>query len=398
MSNSLFRAAAAALVIGLAAHGAAAQAQGKSEIVFGYSVSLSGKFSTEGADTHRAYQMWAEEVNKRGGIEVKQFGRKLPVKLVHYDDTSDTNAALRNYERLMSRDQVDGLFSPWGSGINFAITAVTEKNKYPIVLSSAAADSIFNRGFKYIFGATQLASTLFNGLADYIIANKSEIRTVAIAHENFLFTQSLRSAFLPRLEKGGVKVVVDEQYPLGGQDFTTVLTRMKAANPDAVVAINIMPSSVYFTRQMAEIGLKPKLYAVNIGPMFQHDFIEKLGAASENIMENGFWHPDLPYEGARRFFDAYTAKYNRIPSTDAAYAHIATQVMQQAIEQAGTLEREKIAQTLRAGKFNTILGPYEYDERGANKQQLSFVAQVQDGKRVIVWPKEIAKAPAKLVK
>lgn len=397
MLNRFFT-VAAALVIGLAAHGGAAQAQGKSEIVFGYSVSLTGRFSTEGADTHRAYQMWAEEVNKGGGIEVKQFGRKLPVKLVHYDDTSDTNAALRNYERLMSRDQVDGLFSPWGSGINFAITAVTEKNKYPMVLSSAAADAIFNRGFKYIFGATQLASNLFNGLADYIIANKNEIRTVAIAHENFLFTQSLRSAFVPRLEKGGVKVVVDEQYPLGGQDFTSVLTRIKAANPDAVVAINIMPSSVYFTRQMAEVGLKPKLYAVNIGPMFQQDFIEKLGPASENIMENGFWHPDLPFEGARRFFEAYTAKYKRTPSTDAAYAHISTQMMQQAIEQAGTLDREKLAQTLRTGKFNTILGPYEFDERGANKQQLSFVAQVQGGKRVIVWPKEVATAPARLAK
>jgi branched-chain amino acid transport system substrate-binding protein len=148
MSNLFFRAVAAALVIGVAAHSVVAEAQNKSEIVFGYSVSLTGRFSTEGSDTHRAYQMWAEDVNKRGGIEVKQFGRKLPVKLVHYDDTSDTNAALRNYERLMSRDQVDGLFSPWGSGINFAITAVTEKNKYPIVLSSAAADSIFNRGFK----------------------------------------------------------------------------------------------------------------------------------------------------------------------------------------------------------------------------------------------------------
>jgi len=72
--------------------------------------------------------------------------------------------------------------------------------------------------------------------------------------------------------------------------------------------------------------------------------------------------------------------------------------MQQAIEQSGTLDREKIAQTLRTGKFDTILGNYEYDERGANKQQLSFVAQVQDGKRVIVWPKEVAKAQAKLVK
>jgi branched-chain amino acid transport system substrate-binding protein len=157
-----------------------------------------------------------------------------------------------------------------------------------------------------------------------------------------------------------------------------------------------MPSSVYVTRQMHEIGFKPKLYSVNIGPMFTDEFLGKLGGISEGIIESGFWSPDLPYEGAREFFEAMTAKYNKHPSTDAAYAHIAVQVLQQAIEQAGTLDREKINQTLHSGKFSTILGPYEYDERGVNKHQMVFLCQVQDGKRVIVWPKEVAKAAPRL--
>jgi len=388
---------AAAFVVALVSQAGSVFAQGaKNEIVIGYSVSLTGKFGTEGSDMHRAYQLWAEEVNKQGGIDVKQSGKKLPVKLTHYDDSSDTNTALRNYERLMSRDAVDVLFSPWGSGINFAVTSLTEKSKYPMVLSSAASDAIFNRGFKYIFASTQMASTLFNGLADLIAANKGEIKTVAIVYENFLFTQSLRKAVLPRLEKAGIKVVADEQYPLGGQDFTSLLTKIKSEKPDAFIAINIMPASVYITRQMAEAGLKPKLYAVNIGPMYRQEFVEKLGAQSENILENGFWHHDLPYEGAKKFYEQYEARYKRPPSTDAAYGYISGQIMRQAIEQAGTLDREKIAGVLRGGKFGTVLGTYEYDERGVNKQQLSFVAQVQGGKRVIVWPKEIATATPRL--
>jgi branched-chain amino acid transport system substrate-binding protein len=386
----------AAFAVALFSQSGAALAQAKNEIVIGYSVSLTGKFSTEGSDTHRAYQLWAEEVNKQGGIQVKSLGKKLPVKLVHYDDTSDTNAALRNYERLMSRDNVDHVFSPWGSGINFAISALTEKNKYPIVLSSAASDPIFNRGFKYIFECTQLASNLYNGLVEYIAASKGEIKTVAIAYENFLFTQTLRTSLVPKLEKLGVKVVADEQYPLGGQDFTSLLTKIKAAKPDAFIAVNIMPSSVYLTRQMAEVGFKPKLYSVNIGPMYQQEFVEKLGAVAENIVENGFWHQDLPYQGAKQFYDTYVAKYKRPPSTDAAYGYISSQIMQQAIEQAGVLDREKVTGTLRSGKFSTILGPYEYDEKGISKSQLSFLAQIQNGKRVIVWPKDVANATVKL--
>lgn len=372
-----------------------ANAQRKSEILIGYSISLTGKFSTEGSDTHRAYQMWAEEVNKQGGIAVKESGGKLPVKLVEYDDASDTNTAIRNYERLISKDQVDLVFSPWGSGHNFAITSLTEKNKYPIILTAAGSDRIFQRNFKYIFQTTQLASNLYDATVDYFKTQKDRIKTVAIAYENFLFTQSLHDALLAKLKQQGIQVVADEQYPMGGQDFTSMLTKIKAAKPDAFILINIMPSSVYVTRQMVEVGFKPKYYSVNIGPMFTEEFIAKLGPVTEGIVENGFWHPDLPYEGAKKFYDAYVAKYQKTPSTDAAYAYIGSQIMQQAIEQTGTLDREKITQTLRTGKFSTILGPYNYDQNGVNKNQLIFLCQVQNGKRLIVWPKEIASAQMK---
>jgi branched-chain amino acid transport system substrate-binding protein len=375
---------------------AVAQAGGKTEIVIGYSMPLTGRFSTEGNEVHRTYQLWAEEVNAQGGVAVKEAGRKLPVKLVSYDDTSDTNSAIRNYERLITRDRVDLLMSPWGSGHNFAITAVTEKYKYPVVLSSGAADAIFNRGFKYIFATTLLASNYYNALVDCLAANKDQIKTVAIAYENFLFTQSLHTAVLPKLERAGIKVVADEQYPLGGQDFTSLLTKIKAAKPDAFLDINIMPSSVYMTRQMAELGFKPKLYSVNIGPMFAEEFIQKLGPITEGVVETGFWHQDLPYPGAQRFYDRYVSKYKKTPSADASAAYIGNQILQQAIEQAGTLDREKINATLHSGKFMTILGPFEYDQNGANKHQNGFLAQVQQGKRVVVWPKEVAKAPLKL--
>jgi branched-chain amino acid transport system substrate-binding protein len=368
--------------------------QDKKEITFGYSISLTGKFSTDATDTHKAYQMWAEDTNKAGGITVKD--RKLPIKLIHYDDASDTNTAIRNYERLVTRDEVDFLLSPWGSGHNFAVTAATEKYKYPMVLSSAASDRIFERNLKYIFGATQLASNFYESLGDYLATSKDQVKTVAIAYENFLFTQSLHDFLVKKLQSLGIQVVVDEQYPLGGQDFTSLLTKVKAANPDAFVLIDIMPSAVYMTRQMAEVGFRPKLYAVNIGPMFTQEFITTLGKSAENVVENGFWHHDLPYKGAQQFFTEFVAKYKKNPSTDAAYGMIATTILQQAIERAGTLDREQVAQTLRAGKFETILGPYEFDARGVNKDQLSFLVQVQNGQRTIVWPKDVAKSSLKL--
>ena len=300
-----------AVLLGQAVLACPAQAQDKKEITLGYSISLTGKFSTDATDTHRGYQLWAEQTNKAGGISIK--GRKIPVKLIHYDDTSDTNSAIRSYERLITRDEVDLLLSPWGSGHNFAVTAATEKYKIPMVLSSAASDRIFERNLKYIFGSTQLASNFYESLGDYLATVKDQVKTVAIAYENFLFTQSLHDFLLKKLEKVGVKVVVDEQYPLGGQDFTSLLTKVKAANPDAFIVIDIMPSAVYMTRQMNEVGLRPKLYAVNIGPMFTQEFTATLGKSAENVVENGFWHPDLPYKGAKQYFADYVAQYKKEP-------------------------------------------------------------------------------------
>jgi ABC-type branched-subunit amino acid transport system ATPase component len=211
---------AALAALGMDARSAVAQ-QPPKEIIIGYSISLTGKFSTEASDVHRAYQMWAEETNKRGGIAVKEAGGKLPVRLVHYDDNSDTSNAIRNYERLIAKDQVNLLFSPWGSGHNFAISALTEKYKVPIILATAAADRIFQRDFKYIFSTTQMASRMYDALADYLGTVKDQVKTVAIAYENFLFTQSLHDVLKPKLEKAGFQIVIDEQYPLGGQDFTS---------------------------------------------------------------------------------------------------------------------------------------------------------------------------------
>lgn len=384
---------AAALLLGPLAS-AHAEDAGKREIVFGYSASLTGKFATEATDLSHGYQLWAQDVNAAGGIAVKD--RKLPVRLIEYDDASDANAAIRNYERLITKDNVDFVFSPWGSGHNFAISAITEKYKYPTVLATASSDRIFERKFKYVFAATQVASSYYEALGDYLSSMKGEFKTVGIAYENFLFTQSLHDFLLKKLDAIGVKVVADEQYPLGGQDFTSVLTKVKAANPDAFIAINIMPSSVYLTRQMAEVGFKPKLFAVNIGPMYSKEFISQLGESAERVLENGFWHPDLPFKGARSFYEAFEKKYGKAPSTDATYAYIAGSIMQQAIERAGTLDREQVANALRSGKFETILGPYEFDQRGVNKDQLSFLTQVQGGKRTIVWPKALAESSIKL--
>jgi len=381
---------AALLVLALAP---LAHAQ-KSEIVVGASFSTTGRFSTEAAEHLRAYQMFIDETNAAGGVMVKSLGKKLPIKLVQYDDQSDPSAAAKLYEKLITSDKVDLLFSPWGSGPNFAVTAVTEKHKVPMVLASASADNIFNRGFKYIYATTDIASMLPRPLVDVLKAKKADVKKVAVLYENFLFTTSLNEVFTKSVKDEGFELVLNERYPLASQDFSGMMTKVKAASPDALVTLCMMPACIYATRQAREAGVTPKLFHINIGPMYVKEYMEPLGAKNtEGIVETGFWHPDLPYPGARAFHDRFTARYGRPPSTDAAYAWMAAQHLFQAVEKAGTLDREVINATFKKEEFTSIGGTFKYDERGVNKNPRPFLSQVQDGKRVVAWPTELTKTP-----
>ena len=378
------------LGVGLLCLAAPGEAQ-KTEITVGAALSTTGRFSTEAGDALKAYQLFIEETNAAGGVSVRSLGKRLPLRLVSYDDQSDASTAAKLYERLITTDKVDLLFSPWGSGHNFAVTAVTEKHQFPVVMASAAADSIFNRGFKYIFSTVNIASVMPSAVVSYLKTKRDEIRSVAVLYENFLFTASLRDTLVGELKAAGFNVVADERYPLGGKDFTTLLIKVKSLNPDALLVYNIMPASIYATRQMREVGFVPKFYFVNIGPMFTKEFVEGLGPQSEGVVEFGFWHPDLPYPGAKDFAGRYQAKYGHPPSTDSAYAYMAAQILMQAVEKAGVLERERIAETLRREEFVCIGGKFKYDARGVNLYQKPFLAQVLGGKREIVWPPELTK-------
>ena len=366
------------------------------EVNIGYAVSLTGRFAVEGKEVDRGYHMWLDQVNASGGLRVGD--KRIKVKFTVYDDESNPSVNTKRYEKLITRDKVDLILSAWGSGINFASSAVAEKYRYPIVLTSAAATSIFGRGFKYIFETTQLTPTMMAPWEGFLIEHKDKIKTVAILYENFLFTVALNKSLVKLVKEAGAELVLDEKYPLGGKDFTGLLLKVKGLNPDAVFVLNIMPASVYATRQANEVGINPKLYSVNIGPMFEEEFIGGLKGMSEKVFESGFWHQDLPFDGAKQFAKDYESKYNKRPSTDAAYAYISTQVLSQAIEMGGSIDREVVTKTLRSGKFQTILGPYDYNEKGVNKFQKGFLCQVQNGKRVIVWPKDLANAKVQFMR
>ena len=119
-------------------------------IRIGVTVSVSGKFSTEIGPFQRLFKAWVDEVNRRGGIYLKKYNRKLPLKLITYDDRSDAATARRYYERLVTVDGAHLLFGPYSSPLTFAASAASEQHQVPFIAICANSPKVYNRGFEWI--------------------------------------------------------------------------------------------------------------------------------------------------------------------------------------------------------------------------------------------------------
>src|ERR671934_2278083 len=186
----------------------------------GASLSLTGTYAKLGKNQHEGYQICIKDLNAKGGL----LGRKLD--LVVYDDQSMPATAVRLYEKLITEDKVDAVMGPYSSPVSEASANVTEKYKKVMVSPLAATTSIFKKGRHYIFMVISPAEVYLEGLVD--IAAKRGLKTIAVVNEDTLFPKSSAQGTEDLAKKAGFQVVFKESYPKGNQDFSGMLTKLKA--------------------------------------------------------------------------------------------------------------------------------------------------------------------------
>ncbi|HEU5322232.1 MAG TPA: amino acid ABC transporter substrate-binding protein [Methylomirabilota bacterium] len=373
-------AAVAAVALVLGAAGGPAAAQGPMRI--GAALSVTGSYAVLGANQQRGYQLCAKHLNERGGV----LGRK--VEFVHYDDQSQPATAIKLYERLITQDKVDAILGPYGSAISEAVANVAEKYRMPMVVSVGAATSIFKKGRKYVFMVLSPAEGFLEGLVD--IAARRGLKTLALVNEDTLFAKSAVQGSIELAKKKGLQVSFVEAYPKGTTDFSGLLVKVRAANPDVLGAATFFDDAVAITRQMRELNVNPKMYGVTIGgdvPKF-HDL---LGKNAEFVYGATQWEPELPHPGSRQFYEAYRREF---PGADYSYhsaaGYAGCQLLAEAIRRTGSLDGDKLRDTLLKLEMKTVLGTYKVDPDGYQVGMVSALFQWQDGKKVIVWPDEYA--------
>jgi branched-chain amino acid transport system substrate-binding protein len=366
----------------------AALAQADKPLRIGFSMARTGMLANATPSQMNTYELWREQVNARGGMDVG--GTKRKVEFVIYDDQSKPEQAVRIYEKLITDDKVDLLLAPWGTPFHISIAPVLEKFKFPMVGNTAASVTLRKVKPGYIWFPT---SAIPDRIGSELTAmlKQQNVKSVAVLANVLPFTKEIKNSLEPELKKAGIDVKLSTEYPPDIKDMTSALTQARQAKVDAVLALAYPGDSVLYAKQAKELGLNSPFQFVAIGPSDPF-FPKAVGAASaEDIVTIAHWAPRPEWKGSQAFYDAYVKKFGEEPDfLNSSLAWMSLEILEAAVAKDG-LDKEKIRKTISSDTFDTINGKVKFDGVQNTITPTAFV-QTQKGRLQIVWPASIATA------
>src|SRR6201986_4187221 len=158
-----------ALLIAIAGSGLLASPAAAEDVIrFGAPLPLTGPLAPEGIKQQQGYDLWAEQANKAGGIAVG--GKKYKVEIVYADYQSNTPRSVQTTEQMITQDNINFMFGPFGSGAAKAASTVSEKYKVPTIAATASSVQVYDQGYKYLFGTFTPNDTLTTPLTEIVKA------------------------------------------------------------------------------------------------------------------------------------------------------------------------------------------------------------------------------------
>lgn len=361
-------------------------AQDDSPIRIGASLPLTGRFSEPGTAAQQGYEVWAAIVNES---EDKLLGR--PVELIIVDNASDQDTAVADYEKLITVDEVDLVVGPFSSFLVIPTSEVAARYGYAFVEPAGGAPDVFNRGLTNIFFAQPAASSAQAlPFSQYILGLPEDERptTFATVVQDDPFTVGVIDALKIALTDGGLENVFDETYAPETTDFSAIAIQVADLDPDLIVGGTQLEDSIGQVRAYQEAGYQPRFAYFTTGPSLPGPFREGLGDATEGIFASISWFPeaDTPQNAdmVAKYIEMFGGEASDI-AEDTANAFTVGQVLQQAVENVGSLDNATLIEDLHMATFDTVVGPLSFDEVGA-PQGSYMLLQWQGDQFVIVGP------------
>jgi len=361
-------------------------------IKIGAAVSLTGKFAAGGKDLKSGYDLAVKHINYDGGIYVKGLGKKIPIKLIIYNDESDTTKTVSRMEKLNSIDKVVAYLGGFASGMNVPQLAVAEKNKVPWVGVTIAVDAPFEQGYKYVFRAWDNGYMDTESLIGIIESIPKDKRPTKLAYWELQTDWGIETGKAVRelCPKHNIKIVSYKKYSPGTKDFSPLILDAKRAGAEIVLTTYIPPQALTVPKQMKELGWRPKLHCSQRGPDLG-GYWDALGEDANYILSCGTWDEAYNFPGNKEMVKDYYAEHPRASfiGLPVGSGYMAVQVLADAIKRSGTLDRNQIRDALGATNMVTVRGPIQFDKEGKAILTEGW-RQWQNGKQILVYPLENA--------
>ncbi|UCD34529.1 MAG: ABC transporter substrate-binding protein [Nitrospiraceae bacterium] len=348
-------------------------------IKFGAILSVTGPASFLGAPESKTLEMLAEEINAKGGIKGKK------VELIIKDSMGKPENAVSFAKQLIEEDKVLAIIGPSTSGETMAIKNLLEEAK-TILLSCAAAEVIVDPVAKYVFKTPQKDSFAVRKI--YMEMKKMGISKIGVAAGNTGFGKAGKEQLEKIAPEFGIDILISEVYDKSATDLTAVVTKLKAADVQAVVNWSIVPAQSIIAKNMRQIGMTV--------PLFQsHGFgnikyVEAAGPAAEGIIFPAgrlLVVNVLPEENSQKpvlakYKSDYESKFQEDASTFGGHAYDAFMILAKAVETAGT-DTEKVRDAIESTKgFVGTGGVFNFSAEDHNGLDINAfdMLTVKDGK------------------
>ena len=410
-----------AVIIAAFAAGCAEQATTE-EVRIGVVASMTGAASSTGKDIWQSAVLAAEEINAEGGIYVADLGKKVPITLIQGDDESTREGGQKAVSKLITQDGVDLLVGGFSSAVVSAHQSIVAEHQVPYIITGASTPLTTRRtdvdtSMMFHFCPTTddygVVTTLFVDdvirsalTAKFDYPEERPIR-LALIYQDSPFGKGQQTAVIRTIEEMNlsIEIVAEESFKMGETDFRTILTTVKAAQPDVIYPSTFLNEQISLVIQARrDLGIDTIFLAVECND--DPDYYTGLGTFGEySVIESRFspyTMPAGPLESpVSTFWESYKARWGAPPSMMGAGTYEGVYIAKAAIESAGTREKGAVTSAIATIELPQIIEPmqdatirFTPDYREAKFElymtQLYWDDAVAEIRPRIVWPETVS--------
>jgi len=339
---------------------APAVAADEDTITIGMTLSQTGALNVDSLAQYRGAEMWRDEVNAAGGIKVGD--KHYKIRFVAYDDQSVGGRVQQLYTRLIVQDKAQYLFGPYSSGLTATAAVISEQYGKIMLITGGAEPKTYALGNKYLFQVISPAGKYLGGAVEALHGVNPQAR-IAFVYSDDPFSKAVVSAARDQAIEAGMKVALDESYAPSTTDFAPIINKIVASGADALLGGGHYPDGATLARQLYDQKANLQWVSLLVAPGDQK--FAELGPAALGVSTGSQWEIQATYKpqfgpSGADFAKTFKEKYNIEADYHSASGYSGGAILQHAIEQAQSIDPDKVAAALNAMDVTTFFGHVKF--------------------------------------